>query len=150
MKLNGFNAANVEPAAVRGAIPAGKYKCVITASEEKPTRSMTGSMLKLSMQVIEGPQQGSYVFDQLNVNNPSATAQEIAERQLSAICRAVGVYTPQDSSDLHNKPLIVTVRVETTEQYGTQNKVSGYESCEKGAAPSVAAPAGAAVPPWKR
>lgn len=150
MKLNGFNAANIEPAAVRGAIPAGKYKCVITASEEKPTRAMTGSMLKLSMQVIEGPHQGSYVFDQLNVNNPSATAQEIAERQLSAICRAVGVFTPQDSSDLHNKPLIVTVRVETTQEYGTQNKVSGYEACEKGAAVSVAAPAGAAVPPWKR
>ena len=150
MKLNGFNAANIEPAAVRGAIPAGKYKCVITASEEKPTRAMTGSMLKLSMQVIEGPHQGSYVFDQLNVNNPSATAQEIAERQLSAICRAVGVFTPQDSSDLHNKPLIVTVRVETTQEYGTQNKVSGYEPCDKVAASSVAAPAGAAVPPWKR
>ena len=154
MKLNGFNAANIEPAAVRGAIPAGKYKCVITASEEKPTRAMTGSMLKLSMQVIEGPHQGSYVFDQLNVNNPSATAQEIAERQLSAICRAVGVFTPQDSSDLHNKPLIVTVRVETTQEYGTQNKVSGYEACEKVAAVSVAAPTGAAasttVPPWKR
>ena len=153
MKLNGFNAANIEPAAVRGAIPAGKYKCVITASEEKPTRAMTGSMLKLSMQVIEGPHQGSYVFDQLNVNNPSATCQEIAERQLSAICRAVGVFTPQDSSDLHNKPLIVTVRVETTQEYGTQNKVSGYEPCDKVAAP-VAAPAGAAasttVPPWKR
>lgn len=152
MKLNGFNAANIEPAAVRGAIPAGKYKCVITASEEKPTRAMTGSMLKLSMQVIEGPHQGSYVFDQLNVNNPSATAQEIAERQLSAICRAVGVFTPQDSSDLHNKPLIVTVRVETTQEYGTQNKVSGYEPCDKVAAP--AAPAGGVasttVPPWKR
>lgn len=157
MRLNGFNAADVEPAAPRGAIPAGKYKCVITASEEKPTRAMTGTKLALTMQVIEGPHQGAYVFDNLNVNNPSATAQEIAQRKLSAICRAVGVYTPNDSSDLHNKPLMVTVRVETSEQYGTQNKIGGYEACEKAGAASGngAAPAGSpatttAVPPWKR
>lgn len=161
MRLNGFNAADVEPATPRGAIPAGKYKCVITASEEKPTRAMTGTKLALTMQVIEGPHQGAYVFDNLNVNNPSATAQEIAQRQLSAICRAVGVYTPQDSSDLHNKPLMVTVKMETSEQYGAQNKVGGYEACEKGAAAAGngAAAAGAAqagtasgtaVPPWKR
>lgn len=156
MRLNGFNAADIEPAAPRGAIPAGKYKCVITASEEKPTRAMTGTKLALTMQIIEGPHQGSYVYDNLNVNNPSATAQEIAQRQLSAICRAVGVYTPNDSSDLHNKPLMVIVRVENTEQYGAQNKVSGYEACDKaggagGIAPATqTAPTGNAVPPWKR
>lgn len=157
MRLNGFNAADIEPAAPRGTLPAGKYKCVITASEEKPTRAMTGTKLALTMQVIEGPHQGAYLYDNLNVNNPSATAQEIAQRQLSAICRAVGVYTPNDSSDLHNKPLMVTVKVENTEQYGAQNKVAGYEACDKaggagGVAPvaAAAALAGNAVPPWKR
>lgn len=155
MRLNGFNAADIEPAAPRGTLPAGKYKCVITASEEKPTRAMTGTKLALTMQVIEGPHQGAYLYDNLNVNNPSATAQEIAQRQLSAICRAVGVLTPDDSSDLHNKPLMVTVKVENTEQYGAQNKVGGYSAVEKAGssvAPvaAAAAPAGNAVPPWKR
>lgn len=152
MRLNGFNAADIEPAAPRGTIPAGKYKCVITASEEKPTKAMTGTKLVLSLQVIEGPHQGAYVFDQLNVNNPSATAQEIAQRQLSAICRAVGVYTPNDSSDLHNKPLMVVVKMENSEQYGAQNKVAGYEPCEKAGSTvaQAAAPSASAVPPWKR
>lgn len=154
MRLNGFNAADIEPSAPRGTIPAGKYKAVITASEEKPTKAMTGTKLALTLQIIEGPHQGAYLYDNLNVNNPSATAQEIAQRQLSAICRAVGVYTPNDSSDLHNKPLMVTVKVENTEQYGAQNKVAGYEACEKvggagGGAP-VAAASPSAVPPWKR
>jgi hypothetical protein len=154
MRLDGFNAGAIEPAAPRGAIPAGKYKCVIVSSGEQPTKAMTGTMLKLQLQVIEGPHQGQMVFDQLNINNPSQTAQEIAQRTLSAICRATGVMMPQDSSDLHNKPLIVTVRVETSKDYGTQNKVSGYEPCEKGSAPvaaaAVAAPAPSNLPPWKR
>ena len=155
MRLDGFNAGAIEPAAPRGAIPAGKYKCVIVSSGEQPTKAMTGTMLKLQMQVIEGPHQGAMVFDQLNINNPSQTAQEIAQRTLSAICRATGVMMPQDSSDLHNKPLLVTVRVETSKDYGTQNKVNGYEPCGGGAAPvaaaaAVAAPAPSNLPPWKR
>lgn len=153
MRLDGFNAGAIEPATPRGTIPAGKYKCVITGSGEQPTKAMTGTMLKLQMQVIEGPYQGQMVFDQLNINNPSQTAMEIAQRTLSAICRATGVMMPQDSSDLHNKPLLVTVRVETTKDYGTQNKVSGYEPCDKGSAPvaaAAAAPAPSNVPPWKR
>lgn len=153
MRLDGFNAGAIEPAAPRVAIPAGKYKCVITASGEQPTRAMTGTMLKLQMQVIEGPHQGAMVFDQLNINNPSQTAQEIAQRTLSAICRATGVMMPQDSSDLHNKPLLVTVAVETTKDYGTRNKVNGYEPCGAAApvaAAAVAPPAPSNLPPWKR
>jgi hypothetical protein len=155
MRLDGFNAGAIEPAAPRGTIPAGKYKCVIVSSEERPTKAMTGTMLKLQIQVIEGPHQGAMVFDQLNINNPSQTAQEIAQRTLSAICRATGVMMPQDSSDLHNKPLLVTVRVENSKEYGAQNKVSGYEPCGGGAAApvaaaAVAAPAPSNLPPWKR
>ena len=153
MRLDGFNAGAIEPAAPRGTIPAGKYKCVITASGEQPTKAMTGTKLKLQMQVIEGPHQGQMVFDQLNVNNPSQTAMEIAQRTLSAICRATGVMMPQDSSDLHNKPLLVTVTVETTKDFGARNKVAGFEPCEKGSpqvAAAVAAPAPSNVPPWKR
>lgn len=151
MRLNGFNAGEIDPAKPRTTLPAGKYKCVITASGEQPTKAMTGTMLKLQLQVIDGPHQGAMVFDQLNVNNPSQTAQEIAQRTLSAICRAVGVMMPHDSSDLHNKPLMVTVRVENSQQYGDQNKVSGYEPCDKGSAPvASAASAASNVPPWKR
>lgn len=158
MRLDGFNAGAIDPAKPRTTLPAGEYKCVITGSGEQPTKAMTGTMLKLQMQVIEGPHQGAMVFDQLNINNPSQTAMEIAQRTLSAICRAVGVMMPQDSSDLHNKPLVVTVAVETSQTYGSRNKVTGYEPCDKAAAgspataPGASAPAAAAsnLPPWKR
>jgi len=153
MRLDGFNAGSVEPAKPRTTLPAGKYKCVITSSGEQPTKAMTGTMLKLQLQVIDGPHQGAMLFDQLNLNNPSATAMEMAQRTLSAICHAVGVIMPQDSSDLHNKPLMVVVRLENSKDYGAQNKVSGYEPCEGGAAAPVATTPAAApsnIPPWKR
>jgi hypothetical protein len=127
MRLDGFNAGSVEPAKPRTTLPAGKYKCVITSSGEQPTKAMTGTMLKLQLQVIDGPHQGAMVFDQLNLNNPSATAMEMAQRTLSAICHAVGVIMPQDSSDLHNKPLRCKVVVRKSDEYGESNEVKAYK-----------------------
>ena len=49
---------------------------------------------------------------------------------LSAICHAVGVLEPTDSSELHHKPLLVTVK--TTKYEGDiKNAVKGYEAVAK-------------------
>jgi hypothetical protein len=45
------------------------------------------------------------IWSRLNLDNPKAV--EIARRDLSAICRAVGVLTPGDSSELHDLPLVL-------------------------------------------
>lgn len=149
MRLNGFDANIVEPSAPREVIPAGKYKAVITKSEERPTKAQTGSMLVLTCQIIEGPHQGVSLTDRLNLNNPNKTAEEIAQRTLSAICRAVGVMMPNESSDLHDKPLMITVKIKPAEgQYAASNEIAGYEPCESGA--KASAPAAAATPPWKK
>jgi len=149
MRLNGFDANVVEPSAPRETIPAGKYKAVITKSEERPTKAQTGSMLVLTCQIIEGPHQGVSLIDRLNLNNPNKTAEEIAQRTLSAICRSVGVMMPNESSDLHDKPMMITVKVKPAEgNYQASNEIAGYEQCEGGA--PAAAPAAAATPPWKK
>jgi hypothetical protein len=152
MRLSGFDANVIEPSAPREVIAPGKYKAVITKSEERPTKAQTGSMLVLTCQIIEGPHNGVTLMDRLNLNNPNKTTEEIAQRTLSAICRAVGVMMPNESSDLHDKPLMITVKVKPADgQYAASNEISGYEPCGDGAA--VAAPAvnsGAATPPWKR
>jgi hypothetical protein len=77
---------------------------VITDTEEKPTKSQTGSYLQLMIEVIEGQYAGRKVFDRLNLKNPNSVAVEIAQRSLSSICRAIGVTNPKDSSDLCDKP----------------------------------------------
>ena len=152
MDLNGFDAHNVEPTASYEPLPAGWYKAVFTASEEKPTKAQTGSYLQLSAEVIEGEHQGRKLIERLNLNNPNSTAVEIAQRTLSSICRAIGVMTPRQSSDLHDKPFMVKLAVKPGDgAYGPSNEIKEY--AETGAATSGAAPApttGAATPPWKR
>ena len=42
MDLQGFDANTVEPNTSFEPLPAGWYTCVITSSEEKPTKAQTG------------------------------------------------------------------------------------------------------------
>ena len=158
MDLNGFNAMAVEPQTSLEPMPADWYKCVITQTEEKPTKAQTGSYLQLDIEVIEGSFAGRKVFDRLNLNNPNSAAVEIAQRSLSSICRAIDVPNPQDSDDLLDKPLMVKVAVKPADgQYSASNEVKGYDACNipsagaTASAPVAAAAAnGSATPPWKR
>lgn len=153
MLLQGFNAAEIEPTGSYDPIPAGWYKVVFTDAEEKPTKAQTGSYLQLSVEVIEGDHQGRKLVERLNLNNPNQTAVEIAQRTLSAICRAIGVMTPRDSSDLLNKPLMAKVAVKPAQgDYSASNEIKGYEAPSSAGATSApaAAPAASSTPPWKR
>jgi hypothetical protein len=148
MELNGFNAADVEPSAPRDPIPAGWYKAVITESLEKPTKAQTGSYLQMTVEIIEGDHAGRKAFERLNLNNPNQQAVEIAQRSLSSICHAVGVMTPRTSQDLHDKPLMVKIKVTPPRDgYEAGNEISEYAPVEKKAA---AASGGGSTPPWKR
>lgn len=153
MDLN-FDASTVDPNVAYEPLPAGWYKAAIVQSEEKPTKAQTGSYLQLSLEVIDGPMHGRKLTDRLNLNNPNATASEIAYRTLSAICHAVGVMTPRTSQDLHDKPLMVKVAVKPADgQYAASNEVKGYEAVTAksgGGATSTASGGGASTPPWKR
>lgn len=125
--LMGFDANTVEPASFEP-IPAGEYDVVIVASGMKPTKDGMGKYLNLELSVLNGKYQNRKLFDILNLQNKSAQAVEIARGTLSAICRAVGVMTPRDSSELHNKPLRATVVVKkATADYKADNKISGYK-----------------------
>lgn len=150
MNLSGFDAQTVEPTASYEPLPAGWYKAVFTESEEKPTKAQTGSYLQLTAEIIEGEHQGRKLIERLNLNNPNSTAVEIAQRTLSGICRAIGVMTPRDSTDLHDKPFMVKVAVKPGDgQYGPSNEIKEYAATE-GAAPAPAAAPAASTPPWKR
>jgi len=147
--LAGFDANQVEPTTAFDPIPAGKYPAVITESEMKPTKSGTGSFLQLTFQIIDGEFKGRFLWARLNLNNPNATAVKIARAELSAICRAVDVLAPRDSTDLHNLPLVIHVRCKKRPDTGEiTNEIKGYAKKEQPAAPAAAAPNTTA--PWKR
>lgn len=94
-------------------VPVGEYLSIIEGSEYTPNNKGTGMILKLTYQIIEGEKKGSKIFENLNLQNESKRAEQIAQRALNSICMAVGVQHVQDSSQLHNIPLILDVIVKT-------------------------------------
>ena len=149
--LNGFNANEVEPTASFEAIPAGKYPAVITDSEMKPTKNGQGSYLQLTFTILEGQHKGRVLWARLNLANPNQTAVKIAQSELSAVCRAVGVMTPRDSVELHNIPLLITVKVKKRDDTGElTNEVKGFEPRSAAAGKPQQAPTDSTTPPWRR
>ena len=156
-----FNANEVEPTAGFEPLPAGDYVAAIVQSEMKATKAGDGQYLQLNWQVLEGEYKNRIVFDRLNLHNRNETAVKIAQGTLSAICRAVGVMTPQDSSQLHDIPCRVKVRL-TRDQNGdlTNNEIVKYEPIggathlrtqpEQGQQPGQAPQAANQAPPWQR
>ncbi len=148
--LRGFDANQVDPSTTFDPIPAGKYPAVITESEMKDNKAGTGSYLQLTFQIIEGECKDRFLWARLNLDNPNATAVKIARAELSAICRAVGVLAPNDSTDLHNLPLVLHVRCKKRADTGEiTNEIKGYEKKES-SAPPAAPTATNSTPPWKR
>jgi hypothetical protein len=149
--LGSFNANEVEPASF-DPLPASKYLACITESEMKATKNGSGQFLNLTFQVLDGEYKGRKVWARLNLKNQNVQAEQIARGQLSAICRAVGVMTPRDSLELHNLPLVITVKIKKREDTGDlQNEISGYSKKDGTLAPpATTAPAATSTPPWKR
>ncbi|MBE0564970.1 MAG: DUF669 domain-containing protein [Krumholzibacteria bacterium] len=147
--LNGFDAATVDPATDFEPLPAGKYLTVITESQMKPTKSGTGHFLELTFQVIDGEFKNRMLWARLNLDNPNRQAVQIAQGELSAICRAVGVLQPKDSVELHNLPLQITVKCKKRDDTGdVVNEIRGY--ARKDAAAGVPQQETSSTPPWAR
>jgi len=168
---NGFDATGIEPTTDFEVIPAGRYTAEITNSEMRPNSKQTGEYLWLEFTVLDGPFGGRKLWAQLNLDNPSQQAVEIAQRELSAICHAVGKLRVQDSIELHGIPMEIGVKIKNDAEYGPQNilrsfkelnnnrqkaSTAGGTSNRKQPVTTPAPPQSAAqntdsaVPPWKR
>ena len=149
--LDNFDANAVEPSAPYEPLPGGKYLVAITKSAIKPAKKGGGEYLEFALTVLEGEYQNRVLWARLNLKNASDIAVKIARAELSAICRAVGVMTPKDSTDLHNLPLVVTVRLTERKDNGElTNEIKGYEPKGASLLPTPGQQADENVPPWKR
>jgi hypothetical protein len=148
--LNGYNADEYDPLDGFEVLPAGEYLAMATDSQMRSTKAGTGSYLEIVWEVIDGDHRGRKLWSRLNLDNPHANAVELANRELSSICRAVGVMRPRDSAELHGKPVKLKVGVEKRQDNGEPaNRIKGY-------APVDGVPAlkpntgGPSKPPWQR
>ena len=122
-----FDANTVEPTGKFTPIPVDDYLAVITDSEMKDTKKGDGKYLLLTYEVMDGEFKGRKIFETLNLVNSNQTAVEIAQRALSAVCRATGVLHPKDSSELHGKPLVISVGIRAgSNGFEDRNTIRGY------------------------
>lgn len=141
-----------------GIVPPGAYVAIITSSEQKITKAGNGKYLALVYEVIDGAFKGRKLFANLNLWNANETARKIATIELSKICKALGINSPRDSAELHNKPIQLIVDVSMgSDRNGNareENKIKEWHPVTAArAAPTSAAaqpPAPAAAPAWQQ
>jgi len=156
----GFNSNAVEPSAARDGepLPAGLYTVEITGADIKPLKNGNGTGLNIEFTVVDGPHSKRKVWSFLCIAHSNSQTEQIAQSQLSAICRAVGIAQLDDTDDLFQRVLCVRTKVRPAEgQYEAKAEVTSYEPA--GAQPTkptaTAAPAAApaqtkAAPPWQK
>lgn len=152
--LAGFDASQVGDMQTFDALPEGQYVVIATASEMKPTKTGTGKYLQFTLEVLDGPYKNRKLFARLNLVNSNQMAVDIAQRELGAICKAVGIIKPNDSAELHNRPMLVSVGVEIDDKKRESNVIRKYEpvgalngSTRPVETPATAAPWGAPAAP---
>ncbi|MCP4567358.1 MAG: DUF669 domain-containing protein [FCB group bacterium] len=126
VKVN-FDANTVEPQTAFDAIPAGPYLAMITESEVRDTRDGDNQYLKLEFEIVEGKHKGRKLWVNLNLWHSNKQASSIAEAEMSAICHAVNIMQPSDTSELHDTPMCLKVAYIKDGYNGEpENKIKGY------------------------
>ena len=145
-----FNAAEVDTTS-RDAIPSGTYEAVVTDSETRATKNGNGMGINLTFEILsEGPAKGRKVFAWINYENASAKAQQIGREELASLCKAVGVVELDDTVQLHNLPLLITVGLDRNDP--TRNVVKKYAATATQQTPAAQTSSATAsgTPPWRR
>jgi hypothetical protein len=149
-----FDSDSVEAAAGFALIPAGDYQAVIARTEIKQTKKGDGRYISATIEIVDSVCNGRLLWDNINFDNPNATAMKIAQQTLKAICTAVGIKTLRDTSELENKPLIVTIGVKRNDYRGEdENVIKAYKPNGVSVNGAVAAKPAAPVQdkaPWDR
>ena len=125
-----FDPAAVEPQDDFQVLPPGKYPVLIEEAEVKITKGQTGRYIYLKMKILDGPGKNRYVFDRINIQNPSTICVTIGLKTLSALARAIGLQAVESTTQLLNQVVIAHVKVKDE-----QNNVRTYSASGQPAQP---------------
>ena len=144
-----FNAAEIDTTS-RDAIPSGTYEAVVTDSEMKATKNGLGMGINLTFEILsDGPAKGRKVFVWINYEHPKAEAQRIGREELASLCKAVGVAELNDTNQLHNLPLLITVGLDRNDP--TKNVIKAYKAkAGQTQQPVQKSPQASGAAPWAR
>lgn len=120
-------------------LPNGIYKMEIEASDVSSTKDGGGTLLKTTNVVIEPEDyKGRKLFNNYNLENKSAQAQEIGQKQFASLCRAIGIGEVEDSEDLHFQAFTVKVglgKPSKNGQYPARAEIKRYYFPDEGNVP---------------
>lgn len=111
-------------------LPEGVYDAEVTASDI--TEKDGGQRVRLSIEltVRTDGYDGRKVWHGFNLKNPSPKAEEIAQRELSDLCRACGMAAvPGESEEFHGIPIRIKVGMgKPNPPYAAKNEVKKFLS----------------------
>lgn len=142
-------------------LPAGTYTAKIAEATVGETKSGTGRYIKLRWDILGPSHQGRVVFQNLNVRNQSAMAEEIGRAQLGEVMRAVGLPRIEDTDQLVGGEASITLKIRQDNNFGPRNDVTTVKALSGRAEPAAmpSAPPAAAkpapraasgAPPWAK
>jgi len=118
-------------------LPLGIYRLEVTASDVVPTKAGTGTILKLTYDVIEPEEyKGKRFFGNMNIENQNAVAQQIGQKELASLCRAIGLSDLSDSEELHFHAFTAKVGLEKPQEgYAQRNRIVRFYFPDEGNVP---------------
>lgn len=130
----GFNANNVDTtqADIYAPIPNGEYVSIIQGSELKRNKDDTGSYINFKFQIVEGQYKGRLIWSIANIIHVDKEKEARGRVQLAIVCKAVGVPEPRDTTELHNIPLVIVIKVEKDVfSGGMKSNVKSYKGISR-------------------
>jgi hypothetical protein len=86
-----FDPSQVDESEEFALLPDGRYHFTVSWTDFKPTKSGTGHVAAVTLDVIDGPFKGRKLFCNFNVQNTSAQAEQIGKAQFKRFLAATGV-----------------------------------------------------------
>ena len=147
MRLNEVFTLDSVPAQTNSyeVLPAGFYDATIANAELKDSKS-GGKYINVRYDITGPSHAGRVVFGMITIANANPKAEEVGRQQLGSLIQAIGLDKLSDTDQLIGGQLTIKVTVENSEQYGEQNRVSGYRANSK----KTAASASTNTPPWAK
>lgn len=111
-----------------GTVPDGTYAVAIEKAEVADTKA-GGKMIKVQLNVLEGPHTGRKIFNQFNIENANPQATQIGLGQLKSMIKAFGHKNPnrlESCAELLGLKGNVRVKIKDDPQYGAQANIMAF------------------------
>lgn len=128
--INGtFDATQFKPEQLGDKHPPGNFQAVINHTEIVPTKNQDGGMLNIHFKTPAGT-----IIKRYGLWNPNEKTVEIAQKQLSALCHATGIFKldfANEAAALRNARCVIDVNWQKGDEPTAEKPEGGYTEVKK-------------------